>query len=120
MKQRTNRFLVAATTAMLFAAGASAGGNSTGNVTNTYVVDRSSSTPDTSTFIFRTAATIAGTPVCNIFGEYAVRLSTPAGKSIQQQVQLAIALGKAVAVTGDGTCPAPESREAVLYIAIVW
>lgn len=120
MKKCFRRSLVLIATSMLIAIGAQAAGTSSGIVTVTYVINASAATPDPSVFIFKNATAISGTPACNTNLEHAIRLNTPAGKSVQQQVQLAIALGKNVFVAGDGTCSAWGDRETVSFVFISW
>lgn len=120
MELRLYRSLVLLAASILLAFGAQAAGISNAIVTTTFVVNATTTTTDSSVFIFKNVATIPGTPACNVNQEYAVRVNTPAGRSIQQQVQLAIALGKAVFVAGDGTCSAWGDRETVAYVYITW
>ena len=120
MKHHFSRLLVAIATAMLFATSVLAAGISNGLVTTTFVVNATTTTADSSVFIFKNIATIPGTPTCNTNQEYAIRLNTPAGKAVQSSVQLAIALGKSVFASGDGTWSAWGDRETVNFVYISW
>ena len=120
MKQSFRRSLVFIAASILVAMGAHAGGISNGLVTTTFVVNATTTTADSSVFIFKNIATIPGTPTCNTNQEYAIRLNTPAGKAVQSSVQLAIALGKPVYASGDGTCSAWGDRETVNFVYITW
>lgn len=121
MKHHFSRLLVAIATAMLFATSVLAAGSSNGLVTTTFVVNATTTTTaDSSVFFFENIATIPGTPTCNINQEYAMRLNTPAGKAVQSSVQLAIALGKSVFASGDGTCSVWGDRETVNFVYISW
>lgn len=120
MNKTARRFSVALSSALLCVTSAHAAGISQGSITKTYAVNYATN-PDASVFIFKNVATIGGTPTCNgVNHEWAVRLGTPFGKSVQQQVQLAAALGKEVFVVGEGACSVWGDRETPSYIVVLY
>lgn len=119
MDKFARHFFVSLSSALLGLTSAHAVGTSQGLITKTYAINAAN--PDASVFIFKNASSIGGTPTCNsVNQEWAVRLSTPFGKSVQQQVQLAAALGKEVFVAGEGVCSLFADRETPSYIVVLY
>jgi hypothetical protein len=103
------------TAGVVFGCGASlAVGSSAGAVSQPLTLGS-----DPGVFIF-TAGPHTSKPACSTVGnDWAVNLTTPAGRSQQALVMLAYAMGKSVGVAGKGVCDAWSDRETPGYLWII-
>jgi hypothetical protein len=116
---KLNLYASLITSALAAATVSHAAGFEVGLVTKTWVTNPLGA-PDSAAFIFKNSTAISGAPACNNNQEWAVSLKTAAGRAIQQQVLLAVALSKQVTVSGAGDCLAWGDRETVSYFAVAY
>lgn len=105
MKKKIIALFLTITTSFTFAAG-----TSTGQVGMMLV--------NAYNFLFFSAGTKSGSPVCGNNDQWVVDLSSPTGKSIYALLLYAQGQGKTVFVVGTGACANWGDREDALYITL--
>lgn len=106
MKMRKIKLITLFACAITFGSPSFAG-SSSGKVTTMIV--------NASNYLFFTAGTKTGSPVCGNNNQWAVNLGTAQGKSIYALLLAAQAQDKTVYIYGNNTCSNWADREDVLY-----
>lgn len=106
MKMRKIKLITLLACTLTFGSTAIAG-SSAGKVTTMIV--------NASNYLFFTAGTKSGSPVCGNNNQWAINLGTAQGKSIYALLLAAQAQDKTVYIFGNNTCNNWSDREDVLY-----